>query len=248
MLEAKELCLWPTSDSSDGRHSPSFSIEKAQEERATNLHEGKEKHLALVCKNNLERECLYNGLIMNGIKIPVVSYASIDSETSLCGANVILMHIGSRCIADPAVTEEIESTIRKLQSIPLVLLAEREDWRQVVRAMEIGVRGYIPTSVDIRICVEAIHLAIVGGMYIPASILMKQSDYNAEDVMWGGMLTAREIEVVQAIRVGKSNKVIAYDLHMSEGTVKAHVHNIMKKLGAVNRTEVACMLNQIYRN
>ena len=54
-----------------------------------------------------------------------------------------------------------------------------------------------------------------------------------------GLVTARELAVIRAIQKGKSNKVIAYELNMCESTVKVHVRNIMKKLKAKNRTEVA---------
>jgi DNA-binding NarL/FixJ family response regulator len=50
------------------------------------------------------------------------------------------------------------------------------------------------------------------------------------------------------LRQGKANKTIAYELTMSESTVKVHMHNIMKKIGATNRTEVAYKLNNIYQN
>src|SRR5208337_5124957 len=54
-----------------------------------------------------------------------------------------------------------------------------------------------------------------------------------------GVLTVREQSVVRGIKEGKSNKVIAYELNMCESTVKVHVRNVMKKLKAKNRTEVA---------
>ncbi|NKC48941.1 response regulator transcription factor [Ochrobactrum anthropi ATCC 49188] len=140
----------------------------------------------------------------------------------------------------------MQAVIELWRPVPVVFLAEREEWSQVVRAMEIGARGYIPTSVDIKVCVEAIHLATAGGMYVPASMVFQTAPTDIDDDVLGELLTAREIEVVHAIRIGKSNKIIAFELGMSEGTVKAHVHNIMKKIGAANRTEVACKLHRMY--
>ena len=58
-----------------------------------------------------------------------------------------------------------------------------------------------------------------------------------------GLLTSRELAVTRAIQKGKSNKIIAYDLNMCESTVKVHVRNIMKKLKAKNRTDVAIKAN-----
>ena len=58
-----------------------------------------------------------------------------------------------------------------------------------------------------------------------------------------GLVTNRELAVIQAIQKGKSNKVIAYELNVCEGTVKVHVRNIMRKLKAKNRTDVAIKAN-----
>jgi DNA-binding NarL/FixJ family response regulator len=57
------------------------------------------------------------------------------------------------------------------------------------------------------------------------------------------MFTARQAAVVEALRRGKANKIIAYELKMRESTVKVHVRAIMKKLKARNRTEVAFLAN-----
>lgn len=54
-----------------------------------------------------------------------------------------------------------------------------------------------------------------------------------------GALTRRELQIVDAVRQGKINKQIAYDLHLEEGTVKAYLHQIYRKLGVTNRTAVA---------
>jgi DNA-binding NarL/FixJ family response regulator len=59
------------------------------------------------------------------------------------------------------------------------------------------------------------------------------------------MFTVRQLTVIESLRQGKSNKVIAYELNMCESTVKVHVRHIMKKLGAKNRTEVAFLMNSV---
>ena len=54
-----------------------------------------------------------------------------------------------------------------------------------------------------------------------------------------GSLTARELEVLQLLKQGKPNKLIAYELHLSESTVKVHIRNTMRKIGSTNRTHAA---------
>jgi DNA-binding NarL/FixJ family response regulator len=61
-----------------------------------------------------------------------------------------------------------------------------------------------------------------------------------------GMFTLRQAEVVKALRRGKANKIIAYELNLRESTVKVHIRNIMKKLKATNRTEVAYKINDLF--
>jgi DNA-binding NarL/FixJ family response regulator len=62
------------------------------------------------------------------------------------------------------------------------------------------------------------------------------------------VFTARQSAVVEAVRHGKANKVIAYELNMRESTVKVHIRNIMRKLKARNRTEVAFLTNNLFSN
>ena len=234
MLETRGDSLWAASESMGDRGN------------AAGIEAARGRRMLLVCKSNLERQCLYNGLVLNGLKLPVETQAAIELADPTDDIAVVLINIGSKRLADPFFSEKLQALIELWRPVPVVFLAEREEWAQVVRAMEIGARGYIPTSVDIKVCVEAIHLATAGGMYVPASMVFQTAPTDIDDDVLGELLTAREIEVVHAIRIGKSNKIIAFELGMSEGTVKAHVHNIMKKIGAANRTEVACKLHRMY--
>lgn len=60
------------------------------------------------------------------------------------------------------------------------------------------------------------------------------------------MFTQRQEEVIRALRRGKANKIIAYELNLRESTVKVHIRNIMQKLKATNRTEVAYKLGDMF--
>jgi DNA-binding NarL/FixJ family response regulator len=80
-----------------------------------------------------------------------------------------------------------------------------------------------------------------GGTYVPAQCILeaKQAPAAPSEQAPVSVFTNRELAVIQAIRKGKPNKVIAYELNMCESTVKVHVRHIMKKLHAKNRTDVA---------
>ena len=99
----------------------------------------------------------------------------------------------------------------------------------------------IPVSLGFEITIEALRFVLAGGTYVPMDCLLARGgpgDKPSEPPT-SSLVTARELSVVRAIQKGKSNKVIAYELNMCESTVKVHVRNIMKKLNAKNRTDVA---------
>jgi DNA-binding NarL/FixJ family response regulator len=134
--------------------------------------------------------------------------------------------------------------------VSAIILADIENLDDILKAIENGARGYVPTSVSLQVAAKAIHLVAAGGIFIPPSVLF-QSAQNAKDgqqtikqqAQDDNVFTSRQISVIEALRRGKANKIIAYELNMCESTVKVHVRNIMKKLRARNRTEVAYILN-----
>lgn len=161
----------------------------------------------------------------------------------------ILFNLGSRKVTDHGIADEISHISSEFQSVPVVILADTEDLAQILTALECGARGYIPTSVGIDVCVEAINLAAAGGIFVPASSVLSMRhliDSSSRDTQpLTGIFTLRQAEVAQALRRGKANKIIAYELNLRESTVKVHIRNIMKKLKATNRTEVAYMVNDL---
>jgi DNA-binding NarL/FixJ family response regulator len=134
--------------------------------------------------------------------------------------------------------------------VSIVILSDREDADSVLDALDKGARGYITTSMAFDVAVQAIRLVRAGGTFVPARSLIASRDsigklLAAPEKPRSGLFTARQMSVVEALRQGKANKIIAYELNMCESTVKVHVRNIMKKLRAKNRTEVAFLMNGI---
>ena len=86
------------------------------------------------------------------------------------------------------------------------------------------------------IFVEALRFVGAGGTYVPVQCLLaaRQTPTAAPEAIAASGITSRELAVIQAIRQGKPNKVIAYELNMCESTVKVHVRHIMRKLQARN--------------
>lgn len=133
-------------------------------------------------------------------------------------------------------------------SLGIVMLSDIENFDDIVKAVESGTRGYIPTSVSLQVAAKAIQLVAAGGTFIPPSVLFSsgqaiKDSQPAKQPQGDNVFTSRQMSVIEALRRGKANKVIAYELNMCESTVKVHIRNVMKKLRARNRTEVAYILN-----
>jgi DNA-binding NarL/FixJ family response regulator len=122
---------------------------------------------------------------------------------------------------------------------PLVALLPEETL--VGAAWAAGARGILPREVAVERLVAALR-AVVQGLIVldptlAEALQLPQGDLTSESLI--EELTPRELEVVQLLAEGLSNKAIAYQLDISEHTVKFHVNAIMGKLGAQSRTEAA---------
>lgn len=129
---------------------------------------------------------------------------------------------------------------------PVVIVSDIDDVNYVVRALKGGARGYIPTSLSFNVAVEAVRLVEAGGTFVPVSSLSLDRDKQVPTTRAGDLLTERQMMVVEALCQGMANKQIAYELGMSEHTVKVHLRHIMRKLRARNRTEVAVLTKDFF--
>lgn len=210
--------------------------------------------LVIIDSRALGRQCLTQSLRSSGIRLDVVAVESIDDwrseEMHHAPPSAILVNVGARKITDPDVGEGVTELVASFRPAPVVVLADRDDLAQMLKALECGARGYIPSSVGIEICAGAISLALAGGTFVPASSVVAMKSAIDSGIQEThpilSMFTPRQAEVVNALRQGKANKIIAYELDLRESTVKVHIRNIMKKLKATNRTEVAYKISELF--
>ena len=129
-------------------------------------------------------------------------------------------------------------------STPLVVLSGEENPDIVRAAIERGAMGFIPKSSTPEVLIQALRLVLAHGVYLPPAVLDNRvsvsppalSQAETADAKLLG-LTPRQMDVLRCVIQGKPNKVIARELDVSEGTVKAHLSSVMHALGASNRTE-----------
>jgi DNA-binding NarL/FixJ family response regulator len=143
-------------------------------------------------------------------------------------------HLTLQCIAELS---------KKFGLTPVVVLSgSRAAQPQSIRnALESGARGYIPAhNTRVPAVLGALRFIKDGGTFVPLDLLLScQAGIASNNTgsLPADQLTPRQKAVFSHLKQGKANKLIAYELSMSESTVKIHIRNIMRKMGATNRTE-----------
>ncbi len=134
----------------------------------------------------------------------------------------------------------------------IVVVSASEAHADVRDALEHGAAGYIPKSSSVKVMLSALDLIFSGGVYVPPTVLREPGEADARpavppaDPQLEQLLTHRQREVLDRLREGKSNKQIAHELGLSEGTVKIHMTAIFKSLGVRNRTQAAMAFPQAH--
>ena len=118
----------------------------------------------------------------------------------------------------------------------ILVLADTAGDAEISKALKKGASGYICKDISPDELVKAIRVVSSGKKYIPSDIAEILSEHIGNEE-----LTPTETRILQQIVAGKANKEIAYDLNISENTVKTHVKNVFEKLGVSDRTSAATL-------
>jgi DNA-binding NarL/FixJ family response regulator len=133
---------------------------------------------------------------------------------------------------------------------PIVIVSDIEEPAEILGAFALGAKGYVPTSVDLRIAAQALRIVGAGGSYMPMVRLEPAAAEAAgpHDPATASLpsFSAQQLAVIEALRKGLSNRAIALGLGMTESTVKMHLRQIMRRLDARNRTEVVFLTRRLF--
>ncbi len=134
--------------------------------------------------------------------------------------------------------EALQEMRKLLPQTAIVVVSASEDGRTIRSVMSTGVKGYIPKRSDIKVFDNALKLILDGGTYVPP-VLINNPPINNLSTKSTGLktLTNRQSQVLDLIAQGKSNKQIAYDMGVSESTVKLHINALLRSLHVSNRTQ-----------
>jgi DNA-binding NarL/FixJ family response regulator len=132
-------------------------------------------------------------------------------------------------------------------SVPVVVVSANDDPAVIRRCMDFGASGFIPKTLDIEPIREAVARVLKGGVWTPPDVDLNAVT-DAETAALMARLTAltpQQVRVLMMLSEGLLNKQIAYELGVSEATVKAHVSAILQKLGVESRTQAVIAASKI---
>jgi DNA-binding NarL/FixJ family response regulator len=205
--------------------------------------------IAVVDEHLFTLECITSSLQGICESLEIVAFANCDECLRSVRPHDLILYHAHESVA-PHENDQCGGMIKRLLGIaPVIVLCDAEGTESVFSAFEIGARGYVPTtSTTLKLAVEIMHLIKAGGTFVPPSSLSARS--VSRQVTIGGttttqQFTERQLAVLGSLKRGKTNKIIAHELKMSESTVKVHIRTIMKKLNATNRTEVVCRAHEL---
>ncbi len=177
-----------------------------------------------------------------------------------CG--MIVYNVGGGSLSDHKHARCMKALRGRAGDTPLVILSDSDSRKEIVTALTLGAQGFLYAGTRPQLALQALSFILNGGSYFPAATPPKHRRFaqavagtaqvappsppKPDGAADGGQprtalstLTERQKAVRERLEQGESNKSIARQLGIREGTVKVHVRQIMRKLGAANRTQVA---------
>jgi DNA-binding NarL/FixJ family response regulator len=123
--------------------------------------------------------------------------------------------------------------------VPVVVVSATDEPSVIRRCMDFGASGFIPKTLGVDVMREAVAIVLKGGVWTPPDVdLSAATDADTAALLARlATLTPQQVRVLMMLSEGLLNKQIAYELSVSEATVKAHVSAILQKLGVESRTQ-----------
>ena len=209
--------------------------------------------VALIDCVQFSRDCLIHVLRMQSPELAIVPFTTVRDciSNAPAGLRMVLYYAHQDTSPQTAVLQNLSELRQVFAATPIVVLSDASVALQpssIRAAMSSGAQGYIPTAnTAMPAAIAAIRLVKDGGTIAPVDVLLAKSTRASASSSEKSQskLTPRQMMVLSQLQQGKANKIIAYELGMSESTVKVHVRNIMRRMGATNRTQAVYRSQQL---
>jgi DNA-binding NarL/FixJ family response regulator len=212
--------------------------------------------VGLIDSVRFSRDCLVQALRVQSPELSMLPFGSVQEciDAARSDLHMILYYSHHESSSQLAVLQRVQALRQAFPETPIVVLSDANVASQptsIRDAIKSGAQGYIPTAnTAMPAAIAAIRLVKDGGTIAPVEALLgnrtRRPDPEADET--SSALTPRQMTVLSHLREGKANKIIAYELGMSESTVKVHVRNIMRRMGATNRTQAVYKSQQMMQS
>jgi DNA-binding NarL/FixJ family response regulator len=201
--------------------------------------------MGVIDEKTFTRECIIRCLRTLDDRLRIEAFPTCDECLQTAeGQDLVLYHLREDPSQWDKNSQKLISFKKLLSTVSVVILSDTENQNSLAEIFESGARGFIPTdNTTLEQIIEIIGLVCVGGVFVPLSSLsLSKNGGEASTAELGSSngFTRHELVVLDRLKVGKANKIIAYELGLSESTVKVHISRIMKKLNVTNRTQIVC--------
>jgi DNA-binding NarL/FixJ family response regulator len=207
------------------------------------------KEILVADDHPLFREALRHAV---GRAVPDAAVVEADSVAALLevaelhpGAELLLLDLNMPGAQGFSALVQMRS---HYPTLPVVIISAMEDPAIIRRSIAHGAAGFVPKSSAVDDMVEALQAVLEGDVWVPASVDVDSpalEDSEADIASRLASLTPQQFRVLSMLSAGLLNKQIAYELGVSEATIKAHMTAIMQKLGATNRTQAVVLAQRL---
>lgn len=176
--------------------------------------------------------------------------ASIDEALSvlLANENIELVFLDVNMPGNDGLTGLSEIRTR-FPNVLVVIVSAHEESALIRKAIDLGASGYIPKSSSLDTIADAVEQVLDGEQWLPEGLDKTSAAYDSEEEQQFArkitQLTPHQLKVLKMLADGLLNKQIAYELSISESTVKQHVSAVLRKLQVINRTKAGVMFRKL---
>lgn len=204
-------------------------------------------HIVIVDDHPLFRDALKITLQNRLAKASIEAAGSLDEAAALLAAREVDLALLDLTMPGVQGLSGLLYLRTQFPSLPVVVISATEDRAVARKCIAFGAAGYIPKSSSVATVNEAIDKVLAGEVFLPPEFEGEsEPDREAETLAAKlSTLTPQQVRVLMMLSQGLLNKQIAYELSVSEATVKAHVSAILTKLGVESRTQAVILAARI---
>jgi DNA-binding NarL/FixJ family response regulator len=203
-------------------------------------------NLLLVDDHTLLRDGLRSLLSNLSPGLVIHEAASLEDAIRECESTTFRMVLLDLGLSTSRGLDTLTAFRSAVPNVAVIVLSGDQEPKLIRAAIDSGAVGFVPKSHSSDLMIAALRIVLSGGIYLPMHVLEADHGVGASTVHSGtdrafNRLTTRQQEVAKYLLQGSPNKVIARELGLSEGTVKAHVSAIFQIIGAKNRVEAVML-------